>query len=457
MGIDLDVERDCTTIQSISADVLRLMAEVSETAVDFQAMDRGYFLPNEDDAAKRIYVAYRNYRAAMYDIINRRQYFEQLPAGEERAAAFLLGFGSAVLLYEWSSVLVDNYRDEEAVRDKLNEPDARYGLTAGSFDEIYRILTRVETQQRLAVAARYYETNRGEFQALFPGGPLSWVLQQIEARYARLQRDFIDMLTTRISRDLDVVPRRAVEPFAQAAYALQRWFIDIAGNIWFEERPQIPADHRRQLEELLEPGDFMIVRPEAKSSTMLIPGWWTHGAVYFGGIDRLAAIGADADPAIAAVLAEMRTNGNTKATVLEALAAGVVVNPLAESLHVDHVVAFRPRLDRQGVLQALSNAFAQYGKPYDFEFDLSRSDRVVCTEVLYRTYHGVGAVTFAPDRRIGRVTLSADDIIRGIIAASTDELPAIQFLALSTTDSSGRQRFYTGDRGFARLRQTLGL
>ena len=51
------------------------------------------------------------------------------------------------------------------------------------------------------------------------------------------------------------------------------------------------------------------------------------------------------------------------------------------------------------------------GKSYDFDFDFSRADRLVCTEVVYRSYEGVGGIRFDLTRRAGRLTLSAEDLI----------------------------------------------
>ena len=51
------------------------------------------------------------------------------------------------------------------------------------------------------------------------------------------------------------------------------------------------------------------------------------------------------------------------------------------------------------------------GKSYDFDFDFTRADRLVCTEVVYRSYSGVNGVRFDLTRRAGRMTLSAEDLI----------------------------------------------
>lgn len=51
------------------------------------------------------------------------------------------------------------------------------------------------------------------------------------------------------------------------------------------------------------------------------------------------------------------------------------------------------------------------GKPYDFEFDFNVSSRIVCTELVYRAFHARGGIEFKLTKRLGRWTLSADDLM----------------------------------------------
>ena len=78
----------------------------------------------------------------------------------------------------------------------------------------------------------------------------------------------------------------------------------------------------------------------------------------------------------------------------------------------DAITIIRSSIDRQEIASAIGRGFFHDGKPYDFDFDFARSDRLVCTEVVYRSYEGVGGVEFQLTRRAGRLNLSAEDLLR---------------------------------------------
>ena len=46
----------------------------------------------------------------------------------------------------------------------------------------------------------------------------------------------------------------------------------------------------------------------------------------------------------------------------------------------------RPRVGDADIARAIGRGMQHEGKPYDFDFDFSRSDRLVCTEVVYRQF-----------------------------------------------------------------------
>ena len=65
----------------------------------------------------------------------------------------------------------------------------------------------------------------------------------------------------------------------------------------------------------------------------------------------------------------------------------------------------------ESLKQAIDRAFFHEGKDYDFSFDFTRSDRMVCTEVIYRALDGLEGTTFPLTLRAGRLTLAAADLV----------------------------------------------
>ena len=98
---------------------------------------------------------------------------------------------------------------------------------------------------------------------------------------------------------------------------------------------------------------------------------------------------------------------------------------LSETLAVDAFVVIRPKLPREDLATALARAISHEGKLFDFVFDFRKADRLVCTEVVYRAYHSVGAIEFELTKRSGRLALSAEDLLSQAITKNHFEIVAI--------------------------------
>ena len=98
--------------------------------------------------------------------------------------------------------------------------------------------------------------------------------------------------------------------------------------------------------------------------------------------------------------------------MIEAVSEGVILNSLTESMHADFVGVLRPRLSAEQRAQAIARAFEHIGKPYDFDFDFSTADKLVCSEVVYRAYGGM--LHFDPyvQKIMGREALAPLEIAR---------------------------------------------
>lgn len=155
------------------------------------------------------------------------------------------------------------------------------------------------------------------------------------------------------------------------------------------------------MEKKMLPGDIMLQRRNWHVSNVGIPGFWTHSALYTGdletmdeyfasefpydGYDSLSELMASVTPEVYEKFKDKTSNGES-VKVVEAIEPGVVLQTLVKSANADFVVVLRPNLNKSDILQALLKAFANMGKPYDFNFDFDTRDALVCSELVYDAY-----------------------------------------------------------------------
>ena len=152
---------------------------------------------------------------------------------------------------------------------------------------------------------------------------------------------------------------------------------------------RVTAALRDRARAIARAGDIFITRHDDALSNLFLPGSWPHAALYLGGPDH----GQGGD-------------------FLEARKDGVRYRPLDDTLQVDAFIILRPPLGQEEIEEALRRARDHAGKPYDFAFDFRRSDRLACTEVVYRAYHGIGNVRFDLIETAGRRGLPAEELIQ---------------------------------------------
>jgi hypothetical protein len=206
--------------------------------------------------------------------------------------------------------------------------------------------------------------------------------------------------------------------------------------------PSLPRSIRGGVVRLLRPGDVLVVRKEFAVTNYFLPGHWPHAALYLGRASDLAASPAAGERHLGSRLAQLSAATPRTAVlspdldncwaddrehpcVLEAMKDGVRIRSINSPLSSDSVVILRPLLDEKQVAAALAQALQHEGKPYDFDFDFCASHRLVCTEVVYRAYEGVGGVQFDLRRHAGRFALSAGDLLRMALSRRYFELVAV--------------------------------
>jgi hypothetical protein len=146
------------------------------------------------------------------------------------------------------------------------------------------------------------------------------------------------------------------------------------------------------------------------------------------------------------------------ADLIEAVAEGVKFSHLGTILdtHVNRFLVLRPRLGGPDRGDALANAFRFLGDGYDFRFDFEDASQQVCTEVVYRAYSGRGGIDFSLTERMGRATLSADDIVNVHLQPDSEVFDFVLFAEGALDSKSHAARIWVGAAGEQRLGELMG-
>jgi hypothetical protein len=159
----------------------------------------------------------------------------------------------------------------------------------------------------------------------------------------------------------------------------------------------------------LKAGDILLEKTPFRLTDILIPGYWGHVAIWTGTEQELVELGIWDHPVVKNYHQQIRQGRH----VVEALRPGVQLNSLENFLNVDDLAVFRVHDDRDSRLaDRLLLTFRQIGKPYDFNFDVETTNRIVCSELLYQT---MTDISWPTKKSFGRRTISPDHVVRRLI------------------------------------------
>ncbi|MEM8946921.1 MAG: YiiX/YebB-like N1pC/P60 family cysteine hydrolase [Planctomycetota bacterium] len=373
------------TVIQLAEHMTRLKTAAASFSESTAVRERGYFSPSEDDQVVHLWVSYHMARNALYEVVTKHQQAEAKNAGAS-LSDFVVAYAAATVLVDAGRFLRELFADEPIIRRKLNESYELFGIAANSFEAIQLSLSDPLHAIQLYQAREFYDQNLAALRDLANGNTqIKQVLNVIDQLAGCLRVSASSYAKARASdRAKQVVDRVVHKGIGQAIYAIQSCASEWIGQLSTRpsHRPALPDSVRSELLDLLEPGDVLVTRKEHSLTNYFLPGYWPHAALYIG-------------------------NGR----VVEALADGVHERSVDSPFAVDAIATIRPQVASEQIEQVIQRALTHVGKPYDFDFDFTRADRMVCTEVIYRSYEGIGDMQFQLTRRAARETLSAEDLL----------------------------------------------
>jgi hypothetical protein len=452
--LDQQVRGDLVRLKAVAVGVDDLVRKNTTLRASLQARlsaeQRKHFLPEEENELKAGFMSYLACRAALLRLVATYGGFAAVNDRQARDRCFLVGFGAGTALLHASRALVSDFRDDPPARAKLNEADLNWGIPAGMFERIYENAQNERNSEICEEMAAYYQERRTRWRGagLFADEDFDWLDGRIDSALAGLRQHAVAWPQARLDR----LVRRVKEDAYAPVYATQSLVSIWIGDTRLLERP--PFIRHEQIEELrtkLQPGDILLERRNWFLSNAFLPGFWPHAALYVGGIEDLQRLGIvrrhqGGWTSEHAVVRERlpayleKTEDGHAHTVIESVSEGVIFNSLSHSMHADYVAVLRPRLTEADKARAIVRAFSHQGKPYDFEFDFATADKLVCTELVYRSYEGM--LKFELVRIMGRDTLPAVEIGRTFARGQGTSNPQLDFvLFLDAVPAENRCRF----------------
>jgi len=439
----LKVESDQRTLRNVAGQLENTRSGLIALHRRGGWSERGYFSSGENNQIERFYFRFVAGHTALWDIINSyggpNARFTDDESGIKAHALMLY---AEFLLAFHSSSLVAEFMDDPVAVAKLNEPFFRSGIPQGTYDRLHLNVTSRDRVHMLAAAWMLYSEAIAEPHAMLAQlgekDPVyANLLGQIPGLYAGAMQQTQHILKAHAGEGAD-----AGNYFSHSrAAALARDTSRAFGDTWYAIRALLfkdisrlknPSAHlirfsatqKRQVYQLLQPGDLMLTFTAGYISDVFIPGIFKHGITFVGSPVQRSEAGLKPGslPLVATPernrfdlhIAQELLPGGENADIIEAVAEGVIFNNLGKIMdtHINRLLVLRPILDDGERAEFLAGVFSYLGDEYDFYFDFADASRQVCTEVHYRTLTGKGGIGFTLTERAGHETLSADDIVR---------------------------------------------
>jgi hypothetical protein len=321
-----------------------------------------------------------------------------------------VGFAAGTTIYGSSLALVALCHDEPLVRDKLNEAEEQWGVPAGMFDRIHESVALEHNQEVFEEMCAYFEERRSEWrQCGLDEDDRDWLESALEHGVTAVVTSPMYGKRPPLRLILERVKKDAYTPVYAVQSLVSTW---IGDTRLVTKRPCISREQIDEMRPKLEPGDIILERRNWFLSNAFLPGFWPHAELYVGTPEQVERLGLRQEPAVRdrwEKFAKLAPDGEPHC-IIESISEGVAFSSLSEGCRADYIVVLRPRVSVEEKRKAILRAFAHVGKPYDFEFDFFSSDKLVCTELVYRAYEGV--LHFELKKIMGRMTLPAVEMAR---------------------------------------------
>lgn len=436
-------------LSEILSGLTTLEKQAMELRSDLVSGKRDFYTQSDNDVVRRLLFTYLSYRNELLRIMWKYQHYDEASQEPLRLRAFLVELAAGASLYESSyKFVVDFAQTPEAIR-KLNEGEPLWDIPPGMYDTVRANLAAPKDRKLMKHALREYD----ELQPAFakhnlvrraPYDAFHVVARRADKTMAALDREADQWLKIAPVEDAHKVGKGLLY---RGQSMLSTWVGDTRVRQPRQGKPLIQPDQVAKMREQLQPGDIILERQNWYLSRAFMPGFWAHAALYVGTVNDLQKLGLDKDAHVQRHWQEFvaRDPDGHERVILEAVPQGVRITTLEHCVGVaDSAAVLRPLIAPDRLPQVIAQAFSHLGKPYDFEFDFFSTDKLVCTELVYRTC-GM-EIDFPLQEVLGRRTLPPTEIARLFATQRAGGDAKLKFITfLDGEEEKGKATFRSED------------
>jgi len=277
---------------------------------------------------------------------------------------------------------------------------------------LYKSLTDPQNAIAFYEAVRFYEVHLEDVDALAADGEMKLLVDLLKEEYQLLDYRKRDALVQHLKYRWFSIKRHSVSGYRKTMFHIFRLsgcrIAELKQPHLAKHDKNVSSELVREMGAILLPGDIIVTRNQDALSNLFLPGYWPHAALFVGSACQRSKL----------LVGEQEDGFN----VVEAKKDGVKSRLLEETLYVDEFLVIRPILSDTDMAEVLERAISHVGKRYDFVFDFASSDRLACTEVVFRSFDGVAGVAFKLIDKARRMCLPTEELIEQCLEMSLFEL-----------------------------------
>ena len=447
---------DFNHIKTFNSVLDKTISEIS-TIKPLNKNNKNYFSNKQYDQIERLYFRYTLCTRSLLDIVNAyKDISNKAKFKKNNAQAFILGYSASLTLYKHSAELILKTAGNELLINKLNEEYPRTEIKGDGLNYIISNLTEPNNIKNIDIANEFFKRQILENNKLYKSTDLFPFIDELIIYTKALSEEYENYKKT-ILDNYTILPLQAAEIMQVATIeetvnnmvddaggqlkAIQEFLFTIMADVRMPlvEGIKFSRRQKKRIIKSLKPGDIILTFSSGYLSNIFLPGYFKHVLSYTGKNNLKKN----------KFLNQVQLKDNQKKyiksdhDIIEANSDGVRTEELDSYLngYANRIIAFRPNLNDDQIQVILKNLYSFLGIDYDFDFDLTSGEKQACTEIIYRSYNGMGNIDLDLNDILGYTTLTGDNLLSYFI---NDGESKLIFLAVESESKPNKAEIFEG-------------